>query len=536
MANKEIKTKGKRISDRDYHASIVESIELARKNIKKLSVLLDKKPNCEVLATTISRYKDDTVDRILRSTPISELNRDRIGIRISALENAGYNTVLQIRGISPQRLLGITGIGKGNASLILGAIDKLCGEAERGVSLNPDFSKNGEMDAVLKECYILGHLTDLYEQCQKTFAEFYDTIQREFTSIEKYESAAKWFWTIRAKKRTAVFGTAERIRILLSPGTTELIDRAYKCRDTIITVPMDDVKKDYSSHKKAYQECILLLQPIQSRDKSLAFLDNADVPTTIDQSEINRETSVTSATGAKLVLLFGVCIVCAIAGIVGNSIAQKNNKYEYALSCINNGEYIEANQVFNEVKGFKDAEQLSLYCHYANLYDVHNYYIDGSTDLADIELKHSTAYQEEVDALANRAKQLKFEEQKAKEKAEKEAAEKAEQNLAATYADMLPQLGMSEKYINYTKLGKADSVEKCVNFEHLVPRARSKKFTWGSMDDKEHYFSATVWYQRHWSNRVDDYTDYSDGEGYVFSITYFDANGMIHSEDMIGVY
>lgn len=42
----------------------------------------------------------------------------------------------------------------------------------------------------------------------------------------------------------------------------------------------------------------------------------------------------------------------------------------------------------------------------------------------------------------------------------------------------LPFVGMREEYLNYTSLGKADTIEKCRGFDALVPRARSKTYKW----------------------------------------------------------
>lgn len=99
------------------------------------------------------------------------------------------------------------------------------------------------------------------------------------------------------------------------------------------------------------------------------------------------------------------------------------------------------------------------------------------------------------------------------------------------YSTSYPTVGMSEEDINKTILGPADNVEKCRDFEHLVPRARSKTYSWGTPNTPE-YFQATVWYRRYWRNRFDDYTEYQDGHGYVYSIFYTGEDGYVHTEDL----
>lgn len=96
--------------------------------------------------------------------------------------------------------------------------------------------------------------------------------------------------------------------------------------------------------------------------------------------------------------------------------------------------------------------------------------------------------------------------------------------------DKLPYVGMREKFLEYTSLGKADSIEKCRDFYSLQTRARYTTYEWDAT--AEHgWYKITVRYRMHNSHQHDDYVDLPSDNGYVSSITYTDQNGIIQMEN-----
>lgn len=99
----------------------------------------------------------------------------------------------------------------------------------------------------------------------------------------------------------------------------------------------------------------------------------------------------------------------------------------------------------------------------------------------------------------------------------------------------LPYVGMREEYLQYTSLGKADSVEKCLNFDVLEARARWKTYEWEKTSEHG-WYKITVRYRLHRSHKVDDYEDLPASNGYVSSMTYTDENGNIKTENYVDTY
>lgn len=102
-------------------------------------------------------------------------------------------------------------------------------------------------------------------------------------------------------------------------------------------------------------------------------------------------------------------------------------------------------------------------------------------------------------------------------------------------APEIPYLGMREEYLQYTSLGKADSVEECLGFDALAARARSKTYEWAKTS-KHGWYKVTVRYRLHHSHNVDDYEDLPASNGYVANIVYTDENGNMQTEDYVDTY
>lgn len=97
------------------------------------------------------------------------------------------------------------------------------------------------------------------------------------------------------------------------------------------------------------------------------------------------------------------------------------------------------------------------------------------------------------------------------------------------YADVYPFVGMREEYLRYTILGEPDSVEKCNDFDKLVPRAQSKEYEWEATDNHG-WWKVTVFYTDNKTGKVTDTVNLPSDNGIVISITYTDENGVVQSD------
>ena len=85
-------------------------------------------------------------------------------------------------------------------------------------------------------------------------------------------------------------------------------------------------------------------------------------------------------------------------------------------------------------------------------------------------------------------------------------------------------VGMRESELRSTILGAPDSVEKSLDFDVKVPRARHKTYKW-ELTSEHGWYKVTVRYRRHNSRRFDDYEDLPADNGYVSDISWVPSKG-----------
>ena len=230
--------------------------------------------------------------------------------------------------------------------------------------------------------------------------------------------------------------------------------------------------------------------PIENPQKSAPTVQSAITPPIVSQTPTEPEITEKKSTLSKKPFPLGklIAAVLAVAVIAGISISVSNrNKqrvaaYEAALQELSNGNYTSAEQDFSELSGYRDAESLSVYCKYADMYKDRTDYAGGQDELADITLQYDTGWQRNIDALETRVKSYKAEKD-AVEEAERqriaaENAAKREQSLKDQYSGKLPVEGMPVSCLKYTSLGEPDKRLNCKNFEKLEQNQKYFNVYW----------------------------------------------------------
>lgn len=149
-----------------------------------------------------------------------------------------------------------------------------------------------------------------------------------------------------------------------------------------------------------------------------------------------------------------------------------------------------------------------------------SYVIEQIQDDECVYLANGLTHEEQMEQ--DREEELKFQQGS-------EARRKAEREYLGKLASYPPYLGMSEKELYKTKLGRPTQVEDSHDFHAKVNGARYREYYWNKGAEKfsqtKHlYFYARVCYENYHS------TD--ESLGYVYEIAYYDENGEKHYETM----
>lgn len=96
---------------------------------------------------------------------------------------------------------------------------------------------------------------------------------------------------------------------------------------------------------------------------------------------------------------------------------------------------------------------------------------------------------------------------------------------SSEYNKAEPSIWMRESEI-IKLLGKPDSIEVSKDFDKMTALHRYKNYEWDNGA-----YKVEIGYIRHFSNKVDDYIEYPEDNGYVKRIWYYDEDGVIQCMD-----
>ena len=194
---------------------------------------------------SLGSLRDEISLNTLNNTPLSALNAKKQGIRISALSQAGYNSIGDLTHLSLSEIDSIKGIGTGSASLIFNTIR----EIEKTVYENSRI----RLSASSKTAGALSLVSSLYkiihtESIRKSSALLYHEKHR---SIEDTVSASScigntFFWIFSGKEKKAK--TVDGIRRLSDLYAGDFIphaDRLINDYNSVIRVSGNDAWNDF---------------------------------------------------------------------------------------------------------------------------------------------------------------------------------------------------------------------------------------------------------------------------------------------------
>ena len=174
------------------------------------------------------------------------------------------------------------------------------------------------------------------------------------------------------------------------------------------------------------------------------------------------------------ILVVLVCITC-IGMFAYSRRSQLDREYEYAVTLAKSGSYADAKAHFDALGGYHDAESLSVYCQYAEMYTACETYVGGVSELSRLKLKHSPELQSDLTTLLNHVSILAY--QKRLEESRMEAAREQAEEIE-TYAEKLPVDGMPYRCLSLTSLGFPDKTEYCLFYHDLEVHRRFKIHSW----------------------------------------------------------
>ena len=278
------------LSDVDVYKHFSENKADYEKAIKKIITSPDDRPKVKAIGELLIRYYDiqsnadsvkadfagisneikKSIDRLiayellktLKGIPIEEINRDKKGIRIKPLIEAGYTNMAEVFTANVYNILAVHGISNDGAYTIKRIADGYAQQARKEIKIKLSYDdKNKSSNEVVKILY-------KYRQKQRYINEI-DDIQNKYFSIisqaiERFNNVGSGrFWTFysdnyirEVKNSFSAFGNA------LNGEYGSIISNAvreYKKTDT--DVSLEDAWNDFKNNNIVFYNIIEEIYP-----------------------------------------------------------------------------------------------------------------------------------------------------------------------------------------------------------------------------------------------------------------------------------
>lgn len=161
------------------------------------------------------------LNELLRGMSVDELNRDKRGIRVSALKNAGIENLGQLYNRSRSSLESIGGIGQSNAALIYNTVQTIASTARKGIRLRlsaEDESK--ELKRLLPLLHRYAAASQPRMAAEELLGDFGEEITLALSGCKRTLSPLSWLFSGAKEKERAV-AAAEDVLALSRCGITD---------------------------------------------------------------------------------------------------------------------------------------------------------------------------------------------------------------------------------------------------------------------------------------------------------------------------
>ncbi len=189
--------------DKQRAKQIVKEITQADKKICEIYTVAEK--HKATVRQIYGRLQLAATGSLLEALPVEELNRDKSGIRVSALKNAGIENIKQLVGLTPQRLTIIDGIGQDSAMKIYQRVQEIQQDLSGTAKVKIEATdKTRDNENLIKELAVLLHGKQIIDKATSLYKNHHSAILQNTQSAKKIYSFFGWLFAGEKKKNASV--------------------------------------------------------------------------------------------------------------------------------------------------------------------------------------------------------------------------------------------------------------------------------------------------------------------------------------------
>ena len=233
------------------------SVKTEYKDLENYLKELQKISMCEANAKSQVRQKigpalESSVCDTLKSVSVDELNTVGHNIRVSALKNAGVNTMYDLSKLSLSKLDSIPGIGKQTATVIRQLSDKMIREIKKTTSLKLNLDNlTNESESLISALYTYIGIVPLVSKSKELLKDYRKEVKEALSAAKVSKNGFRWFFASRVSKEKAAEGI-EKIYQLHTGDFGNLSREVTNGYKEINSAKKDDYIADFQMRSSSY--------------------------------------------------------------------------------------------------------------------------------------------------------------------------------------------------------------------------------------------------------------------------------------------
>ena len=199
--------------------------------------------------------------RLLRQIPVEEVNRDKKGIRVKALRNAGYHNIADVYVASAAQLASVYGISENTAYTIKHCAAQIAEATRSSVHLHlSSDNQTSEATALLSEIYRYKKIAPSAAQCKDVLEKDNGSVDRALKELEPGTKNLRWLFA-SAKKKQAATNAYMLLTAKLDNEYGRGLESAFSMMDHIHLPTKDEIWKDFSEDSIRYFQILEDINP-----------------------------------------------------------------------------------------------------------------------------------------------------------------------------------------------------------------------------------------------------------------------------------
>ena len=169
----------------------------------------------EAAAEAMESLRAKAVSGILRGMDVETVNRDRIGLRVSALRAAGIENMEQLCALTAEDINAVRGIGDEAAWLLYTMAGRIRREAETGLRLRVSLDdRNAAAEKLLRIAKTAMETDDAVREAQAIYREYHDSVAAAYADAKPAAGSFGWLFLPKEKKERALDAAAYLYELL----------------------------------------------------------------------------------------------------------------------------------------------------------------------------------------------------------------------------------------------------------------------------------------------------------------------------------